>query len=80
MKKIFKSKKNNNFLKKIIFLLLISFFSDYFLSKINYFKNKQCENCDTLASYELIETIIYKDILSQKEDKYYITGRYEGEL
>ena len=41
-------------------------------AKGHYFKNKQCENCDTLASYELIETIIYKDILSQKEDKYYI--------
>ena len=41
-------------------------------AKGHYFKNKQCDNCDTLASYELIETIIYKDILSQKEDKYYI--------
>lgn len=38
----------------------------------HYFKNKQCEYCDVLASYDLIETIVYKDILSQEEDKYYI--------
>lgn len=41
MKKIFKSKKNKNLkLKKIIILLLISFFSAYILSKLSLFNNK----------------------------------------
>lgn len=42
MKRIFKSKRNNNInLKKIIVLLLISFFSAYFLSKLNIFKSEK---------------------------------------
>lgn len=45
MKKIFKSRKTKriNF-KRIVFLLLISFFSSYFLSKLDYFKNEDFLN------------------------------------
>ena len=38
----------------------------------HYFKNKQCDNCEVLASYDLMETIVYKDILSMPEGQYYI--------
>ena len=38
----------------------------------HYFKNKQCDNCEVLASYDLMETIVYKDILSMPEEQYYI--------
>ena len=42
MKRIFKSKRNNNIkLKKIFVLLLISFFSAYFLIKLNIFKSEK---------------------------------------
>lgn len=45
MKKIFKSKNNNNIsIKKILILLLISFFSAYFLSKLEIFKNEKFIN------------------------------------
>ena len=40
MKKIFKSKKKNKYIKKILLLLLISFFSAYMLSKIGVFKSE----------------------------------------
>jgi len=42
MKKIFKSKKTKNInLRKIVLMLLISFFSSYYLSKLNIFKNNE---------------------------------------
>lgn len=40
--------------------------------KGHYFKNKQCEYCEVLAEFSLMETIVYKDILSMKEEQYYI--------
>ncbi|MBQ3021150.1 MAG: stage II sporulation protein P [Bacilli bacterium] len=45
MRKIFKSRTNNkSFIKKFIMLLLISFFSAYFLNKINLFHNERFTN------------------------------------
>ena len=58
MKKIFKSKTNNkNKLKKIFILLLISFFSAYFLNKLEIFHNEKfIELLKKIGINELPET------------------------
>lgn len=58
MKKIFKSKTNKkNRLKKIVVLLIISFFSAYFLSKLNIFHNEKfIELLKITSMNEIIET------------------------
>lgn len=61
MKKIFKSKTNKkNRLKKIVVLLLISFFSAYFLSKLNIFHNEKfIELLKITSMNEIVETKNY---------------------
>lgn len=58
MKKIFKSKTNKkNRLKKIVVLLIISFFSAYFLSKLKFFHNEKfIELLKITSMNEIIET------------------------
>lgn len=61
MKKIFKSKTNNNInLKKILILLFISFFSAYFLSKLNIFKTDKFINLLKNTSINKINLIDFK--------------------
>lgn len=61
MKKIFKSKKNNNLtFKKIIILLLISFFSAYILSKIEIFKSDKFINILKNTAINKLNTINLK--------------------
>lgn len=61
MKKIFKSKTNNNInLKKILILLFISFFSAYFLSKLNIFKTEEFINLLKNTGINKINTFDFK--------------------